>query len=316
MESTSPELKAADARALQPGVPRPAVSVVVPSYNSGRFLDGLMESLRRQTFRDFEIVLVDDGSNEEETREKLAALETSIRLIRQENCGPAAARNTGIRVARAELVMTLDCDDTIEPPFLEKATAAMEAAPPDVAAVFSHKRLVGAGSGLLERHFNRFDLLFSNPLPASLLLRKSAWEAAGGYDEIMRDGYEDWEFYLRLMRMGYRAIVIPKPYLNYRVSNGGMLFRRSSGHHAVLWRQIRRKHAPAYRPLAMLRLWWKSRDGTGRVSLAKGFGAYLLTVILPDTWYTWLVVDLRRRHLMMGHREAYQPAETKSKVAA
>lgn len=316
MESMRPELNVADAPALQPGAPRPAVSVVVPCYNGGRFLDGLMESLRRQIFRDFEIVIVDDGSDEDDTKRKLAALEAHARVVHQDNRGLSAARNTGIRAARAELVMSLDCDDTIEPPFLEEAMAAMAAAPADIAAVFSHKRLVGAGSGLLERHFNRFDLLFTNPMPSGLLLRKSAWEAVGGYDETMRDGYEDWEFYLRLMRMGYRAIVIPKPYLLYRVSSGGMLFSQSSGHHAALWRRIRRKHAAAYRPLAMLRLWWGSRDGTGHVSLAKGFAACLLAAILPDAWFSRLVTGLRRRHLLEGHREAYQPAEMKSKAAA
>jgi glycosyltransferase involved in cell wall biosynthesis len=294
----------------------PAVSVVVPCYNAGRFLDGLMASLAEQTLRDFEIIIVDDGSSEEETLHKLAALEKEVRVIHQENRGLSAARNAGFRAARAEFVMPLDCDDRLEPPFLEEAVDLMRKAPPDVAGVFCHMRLFGSGSGLLERHFNRFDLLFANPLPAGMLIRKAVWQAAHGYDETMREGYEDWEFYIRLMRMGYRSLAIPKPYLIYRVSQSGMLFSKSSGRHAALWRTIRRKHAAAYRPLALLRLWWESRDGTGTVSLAKGLTAYVLATVLPDLWFTRMVVGLRKRSLLEGHRPAYRAAGTKSKLAA
>ena len=80
----------------------PAVSVVVPCYNAGRFLDGLMASLAEQTLRDFEIIIVDDGSSEEETLRKLAELEKVVRVIHQDNRGLSAARNAGFRAARAE----------------------------------------------------------------------------------------------------------------------------------------------------------------------------------------------------------------------
>ncbi len=295
----------------------PAVSVVVPCYNGGRFLGRLMASLARQTMRDFEIVVVDDGSDDEYTLHKLAALADRLRVIREDNRGPAAARNAGIRAARSDLVMTLDCDDTLEPPFLEAALALIRVAPPDVAAVFSHVRLSEAASGLLERHFNRFDLMFSNTMPSGLLLRKAAWQAVGGYDEDMRDGYEDWEFNLRLMRLGYRALVIPKPYYVYNLTGAGMLFGRASRHHAALWRMIRSKNAALYHPAELLRLWWHSRDGTGRVSLAKGLFAYALTALLPDAWYTGLIGRLRRRRLLAARKRPHRGAlPAKSSYAA
>lgn len=77
----------------------PAVSVVVPCYNGGRFIDQLLDSLSRQTFRDFELIIVDDGSRDD-TRAKLATLDKSVQIILQDNQGPGAARNTGI--ARAD----------------------------------------------------------------------------------------------------------------------------------------------------------------------------------------------------------------------
>lgn len=302
----------------RPGV-APAVSVVVPCYNGGRFIPQLLESLGGQTFRDFEIIIVDDGSTDPATISILDALDPSIRLIRQPNKGLSAARNAGIAAASADLVMPLDCDDMIKPPFLAEALPLMQAAPADVAVVLCHKHLGGAASGFLERHFNRFDLLFANPIPSGVLLRKAAWQSVGGYDEAMRDGYEDWEFYLRLMLRGYRGITIPKPYLVYHVSTGGMLFNQSSGKHAAIWRGIRRKHAAAYRPLAMLRLWRASRDGSGRdepghVAPAKAIAAYLMAVLLPDKFFSGLMALRRQRLLLGGRRPAYTAAAPRNAI--
>src|SRR5664279_3801463 len=70
----------------------------------------------------------------------------------------------------------------------------------------------------------------------------------------MRDGYEDWEFHLRLAQAGYRGIEIAKPYYVYAIGTDGMLLKHSSQLHGKLWRTIRRKHAAAYRPWAILRL--------------------------------------------------------------
>jgi len=294
----------------------PAVSIVVPCFNGGRFLDGLMASLARQTFRDFEIVIVDDGSTERATLDKLAELHGRARIVHQDNRGLSAARNTGIRESLAELVLPLDCDDTFESPFLTEAVALMQEAPADVAAVFCHMRLAGAAKGLLERHFNRFDLLFTNTLPSGLLLRKTCWAAVGGYDEAMRDGYEDWEFHLRLARAGYRAIELPKPYYVYSLVDEGMLLNRSSRAHGQLWRAIRRKHADLYRPASLFRLWRTTRDGSGHVSGRKAIAALMLATMLPDALFSRLVAGMRRRSLLEGCRPAY-PAETaKTRVAA
>ena len=280
----------------------PAVSIVVPCFNGGRFIDQLLASLALQLFNNFEIIIVDDGSTDPATRQKLASLDPAIRVIRQENRGLPSARNIGIRAAQAELVLPLDCDDMIAPQFLAEAVALMAAAPMDVAAVFSHMQLTGKVKGLLTRHFNRFDLLFTNTLPSGLLLRKSIWQAVGGYDESMRDGYEDWEFHLRIACSGYRAIELAKPYYIYCITGDGMLLDRSSRMHGKLWRSIRCKHADLYRLPAMLRLWRESRDGSGQISLLKGFSAYLLTNILPDACYNCLIGVRRKRRLLEGRR--------------
>jgi glycosyltransferase involved in cell wall biosynthesis len=283
----------------------PAATVVVPCFNGGRYLDALMASLARQTLTGFEIIVVDDGSTDEATVQKLAALEDRARVIRQDNRGLSAARNAGIAAARSECVAVLDCDDTFEPQFLEEAATLMRCAPDDVAVVFSHLRLTGVGDGLIERHFNAFDLLFTNTMHSGLMLRKACWRAVGGYDETMRQGYEDWEFYLRLAHAGYRGIEIPKPYFNYAVASGGMLFNKSSHLHAALWRAMRIKHAALYRPLAVLKLWWQTRGGNSHVSLAKAIAALGMATFLPDSVYSRMVAERRRRMLLEGRLPAY-----------
>ena len=277
---------------------RPSVSVVVPCYNGGRFLDTLMRSLARQTFRDFEIVIVDDGSRDPATVQKLAAFGDAARVIRQENAGPSAARNAGIAAARADILFMLDCDDTIEPNFLAETVPLLQASPADVGMVFSDIRLAGAESGISTRYFNRFDLLFTNTLSSGLVMRRSAFDAAGGYDEAMRDGYEDWDFSLRLSRAGFRGVRVAKPLYIYQIASAAAPSRSpaidSKRLYAALWRYIREHHTESYTVAAMRRLWRETRDGTGRVPLWKGIAAYLLALVLPDAAFNLMIAHLHR----------------------
>jgi glycosyltransferase involved in cell wall biosynthesis len=255
-----------------------------------------MISLARQTFRDFEIIIVDDGSTDEVTPRRLAALRDLALVIHQDNRGPAAARNTGARAARADILFMLDCDDTIETSFLAETVPLLRTAPADVGMVFTYLRLAGAETGVVSRYFNRFDLLFTNTLSSGLVVRKNAWSAAGGYDESMRVGYEDWDFSLRLARAGYRGIEIPKPLYVYHIGDEARP-SRSSGvdrNRGELWRQIRARHADSYRPLAILRLWGESREGRRKVPLWKGMAAYVLSLLLPDVLFNQLIVRLQR----------------------
>ena len=284
----------------RPANDTPTVSIVVPCFNGGRFLDDLMASLSQQTLRDFEIVIVDDGSTDELTLRKLAALEGQARVIRQENRGLPAARNAGIREARADIVFPLDCDDTVEPTFLAETVPTLQDASPDVAMIVTHIRYVGAETRVIPRYFNRFDLLFTNTSSNALVFRKEAWRAVGEYDETMRQGYEDWEFNLRLAEAGYHGIEVAKPLYNYRIASAdspsmlqGIQAKRMF---AKLWqRQLRGKHPGSYRLFSMLRLWWISRDSSGRYSLLKGLTGYLLALMLPDAAFNHLFVRVQRR---------------------
>jgi glycosyltransferase involved in cell wall biosynthesis len=297
----TPESTATDTAAAAPlGSTQtgPAVSIVVPCYNGGRFVDQLLASLARQTFRDFEIIIVNDGSTDEATKVKLASLDPSIRVIHQENRGLSGARNAGIAAAKSDLVLLIDCDDEIEPSYLAETVPVFQKAPPDVAMVFAHTRHAGCAAGTVRRYFNRFALLFANTLPSTIMLRKQHCMAVGGYDEKMREGYEDWEFYLRLALAGFNGTEIPKPLGIYNISPNGMLLGTATRVHGKLWRYIRTKHADAYRMPSILRLWWATRNEKKHITLGKALAAYALALLLPDSWFNRLVVSRRRWRLV------------------
>jgi glycosyltransferase involved in cell wall biosynthesis len=290
------------------GAPMPAVSVVVPCYNGGPFLDGLLATLAEQTFRDFEIVIVDDGSTDERTFKALAALDPAIVVIRQRNLGPAAARNTGIRAARAPLVLMLDCDDALTPDFLERTVPALRAAPAEIGYAFTDMRLSGLNDQTLRQHFNPFDQLFVNRIPCCLLLRRSAWEASGGYDEAMLEGFEDWEFTIALARAGYCGLKVTGPLFIYRVNDEGRMMSRSARLHGKLWGYIRNKHDALYRPPALLRLWRQSRALGGEVALSRAVVMLGMGTLLPTGWLDGAIYRIRLyRHRARIARRANSP---------
>ncbi|MBV8753434.1 MAG: glycosyltransferase family 2 protein [Hyphomicrobiales bacterium] len=270
----------------------PAVSVIVPCYNGGRFLDDLCDSLAAQTFRDFETIIVNDGSTEEATLRKLASLEPAFRVVPQQNRRLPGARNAGFECARGEFVLPLDCDDRLAPSFLAETVAVLRASPRDVGFAFAHVRLVGDMNGIMPRHFNRFDQLFLNRLPYCMLIRRSAWQAAGGYDEAMADGMEDWEFNIRLLQAGFGGLEIAKPLLIYRVSGEGMLMSRTARRHGTIWRYIRTKHRDLYRVPALIAAWRANRAAPGEIAPLTAIGLLGLAKLLPEAWFNFLFYRL------------------------
>jgi glycosyltransferase involved in cell wall biosynthesis len=281
----------------------PSVSVVVPCYNGGRFIDDLLSCLRAQTFRDFELIIVDDGSTDD-TPAKLATLGPDATVIRQANAGPGAARNTGYAHARADFIFVMDCDDTIQPTFIEDVLAALRAAGPQVGFGFTYEEKIGHRRQINRTYFKLFDQLFVNRVPCCMVVRRAAWEKVGGFDAAMRDGYEDWEFTIALGRAGYSAVVVPKVLFNYRTRGDGLMMSRSTFMHGVLWRRIRDKHRDAYRLPAVLKLWWRTRAEPGRLRLVEALGILAIANFAPNSWFTALTHLARSRRIADSHGTA------------
>lgn len=269
----------------------PLVSIVIPCFNGGADLPETLASLEKQSFKDFEIVIVDDGSTDEKTLALLQSLPPAVRLVRQENRGLPAARNIGMKEARGRYLLPLDCDDSLEPDFIKDGLALLETRQ-DIAFVFAQMRLTGELSGVTSKVYNPFAQLFLNQLPYCLLMRKSAWERAGGYDETFRQGYEDWEFNIRLSALGLHGASLDKPWFVYRVRKSGMLNSLSRGKHAQLWQAIQRKHKGRYKISALLALKNEWRQAPLPYPALLLLGLLLAHRLLPFSWFNALYARL------------------------
>ena len=289
-----------------PTVPT-TVSVILPCFNAHALLPQALASLAAQTYRDFDITIVDDGSDDPATRAYLDSLPPEINIVRQANQGLPAARNAGFRHATGRFVLPLDCDDQIAPEFLARAVAAV--ADSDQAFAFSHIRMVGEQSGDLVKHFNAFEQLFFNQLPYCLLIPRALWQRVGGYDESMRGGYEDWEFNIRLAAAGAIGHEVAAPLFIYTVSAGGMLAAVSRRRHADLWRAIRAKHRGLYTYAALWRRWRACRAQPSTRPLVWYFAWDAAYRLLPTGALSWLVGTMMGfSHSRRTSRQAAHPA--------
>lgn len=233
---------------------RDLVSVIIPCHNPAPFLFDAIASARTQTYQPMETILVNDGSDTPESAAVLAVASQRVdRYIVQCQKGPAAARNEGIRAASGRLFVPLDCDDILEPPFVEQCLRALESQP-DAAFVYSDYRVFG-NLNYPERleEYNLYRLLRRNTLIYAALIRKEAWEFAGGYNESMRFGDEDWDFWLRLAahrRFGHHLGRILFDYRKHGRSHSDV----AREHHDEILQQLRADHAQLYCDTEMARI--------------------------------------------------------------
>ena len=196
----------------------PFVSVIIPCYNHGQFVAEAIQSILEQTLQDVEIIVVNDGSTEADTIRVLNSLELpKTRVIHlPENRGLPAARNAGIREAQGKYICCLDADDKLHLTYLEKATAMMESNS-GISFVGSWTQVFGSESRVwYARPFDPAEILYANQFNSLAVFRRTAWEKAGGFFEDMREGFEDWEFWVRLTGLGYRGHQIPEKLIYVR----------------------------------------------------------------------------------------------------
>ena len=236
--------------------PRAAMDVqaVVTSFNQGSMILEAVQSLCAQTTPPAGIILVDDGSTDESSLRILAQIESDpsfcvpITVLRQPNGGVSTARNAGIRSAQAPLVLVLDGDDRLKPAYIEQVSGLLRERSGLVAAS-SWMRTFGvldatvcpAGGGITA-------FLSRNCCPATHILRRGAWEQCGGYDETMRSGFEDWDFFLSLLETVPEAWIgiVPEPLIDYRTAPASSNVR-SMEKRLELMRFLIEKHIGSYR---------------------------------------------------------------------
>jgi glycosyltransferase involved in cell wall biosynthesis len=207
----------------------PAVSVVIATYNYGRFLAGAIDSVFAQTFRDYEIIVVDDGSDDG-TGDVVAPYlhHPKLQYIRTEHVGQPKAKNTGIRAARGEYVAFLDADDVWLPAKLEKQVALFEGSDSSLAVVYCRRCWIDEDGQELtrtERAPQRGDVLaplFHRPFIcfSSSVVRRPVFDDVGLFEESLPMSI-DYDLWLRIA-LKYRFDYVDEPLVRYRTGHANL----------------------------------------------------------------------------------------------
>lgn len=251
----------------------PLVSVITPAYNAAAFLSEALQSALVQTYSNIEVIVVDDGS-EDETRqiaEKSARSDKRVSVIHQPNRGVASARNLAIERSKGAFIAPLDADDVWYPEKLEKQMRHMLSRDPSIALVYGWYRqinargtVVGDGGRWTAGGYVYHPLVLRNFLGGGSvpLMTRACIDQVGGYSTRLREeggeGCEDWDLYLRIAEK-YQFRVVPEYLAAYRRHSTNMsLDRRSMGRSLrMVIEEIERRETKV--PANILR-WTKARQ--------------------------------------------------------
>jgi glycosyltransferase involved in cell wall biosynthesis len=232
------------------------VSVIVPSYNKPEYLPECLKSIQKQTFRDWECIVVSDGSPRvEEIRAAVAGMhDERFRLVELcENQGLASARNTGVRESRADLVICVDEDDRIMPNCIAKLKARLQSTGSDL--VIGGAAYCGGSTKICPARIPTLaEILTSQPLLSSgFLMRKHLWHRLCGWDEnpVLRLGREDHDWWIRVIALAPQIDTIPDICYIYTVPDSETQAQTSLNHRARadevrIRRYIVEKHRALY----------------------------------------------------------------------
>jgi glycosyltransferase involved in cell wall biosynthesis len=234
----------------------PIVSVIIPTYNRAHLIGATLRSVCAQTFPQYEILVVDDGSTDG-TEELLAGLRERVVYRRVAHGGASAARNSGLEMACGEFVAFLDSDDLWDPRFLEATLQALVAAP-RAGFVYCDYALFDDGGSTqvrcLKEHEKLRGCLFADLLrtdflcTGGLLVRRDCFGQIGIFDPALPVA-QDWDLWLRLA-LRYEAGYVDEPLLQVR-SHTGQISRDGAQVHADNVRimgKLRREHGPEVAP--------------------------------------------------------------------
>lgn len=192
------------------------ISVIIPYYNGEDYICECLDSIYSQTFQNFEIILVNDGSPKEFLEDLKINKYPDLILYHQDNKGQSVARNKGFEIAKGKYILFVDCDDKISDTFLEKTYAVLLSN--------TRIRICYTKSQYFEKETTEWDLpdfeikkfLFSNCIPISALLYKEDFIKANGFDENLTY-FEDWDLWISIIENGGEVYRIPENLFYYRI---------------------------------------------------------------------------------------------------
>ncbi|WP_127489950.1 glycosyltransferase [Paenibacillus ehimensis] len=233
------------------------VSVIMPCYNDGAYIEEAVASVYAQTYKDIELIIIDDGSDDKHTLEVLERITNSnTKIIKTSRARPAGARNAGIAQATGKYILPLDSDDKIEKDYIEKAVKILEENQ-SVGVVYCYADLFGERSGRWDLpNYSLEKMLLDNVVFVTALFYKEDWEKVGGFHTDMYHGMEDYDFWLGIIELGREIYQIPEVLFHYRIKPTSrttefltnvdvvkQTYQHIYKHHPVLFEKYRDKYA-------------------------------------------------------------------------
>lgn len=218
------------------------ISVIVPCYNQAQYLDECLQSVLDQTYQNWECIIVNDGSpdNTEEIALQWTAKDSRFTYLKKENGGLSSARNAGIEVANGEWILPLDADDKIGNQYLELAEKEFDNG---YTVIYCEAEFFGEKTGKWKLpEFNMQEFAKENLIFCSALYRKQDWLLIDGYDENMKQGLEDWEFWIRILANNKKVYCIPYVLFFYRIKASSMLTSLEFHKKEQVLKYIEKKH--------------------------------------------------------------------------
>lgn len=228
------------------------VSIVVPCYNQAHFLKDSLQSVLNQTYTKWECIIVNDGSPDdtEVISQKWCALDSRFKYIKKENGGLSSARNAGIAISKGEYILPLDADDILREDYLTLLVPELQQNP-SLAIVSCYSNFfIENISNIIHKQkpigTTYHALLYENNMMATSLYRKKCWEEVGGYDENMKHGFEDWEFWIAITKKGREYKFVEAFLFYYRKSKQSMLIETLNNHVESNMEYVFKKHNEIY----------------------------------------------------------------------
>lgn len=228
----------------------PKTSVIITTYNCASFLPMAIDSVLNQTFQNFELIIVDDGSTDN-TKEIVSKYKQSsdgrIKYLYQKNKGPSSARNTGLKAATGEYITFLDSDDYWDITFFEKGLKMLEDGKYDIVVSDNYRTELRKGeiisktvvkrSDLLEKNHNLFFEFLKKDLiggPSRTISKKKIFDEIGGYDEALWL-HQEWDLWIRFFKTPRKIGLLREPLYYYHVRNDGSnITRRFSASKGII----------------------------------------------------------------------------------
>jgi len=221
------------------------VSIIVPCYNQAQYLDEALQSVLDQTHQNWECIIVNDGSPDhtEEVAKKWVEKDSRFVYLKKENGGLGSARNAGITIAKAEFVLPLDADDKIGANYVALAVETFQN-DDFLKVVYCKAVKFGDEEGLWQlQPFSLKAIATGNMIFCSAMYRKSDWERVGGYDVKMIYGWEDWEFWIAILKNGGNVKCLDEIGFYYRTKESSMIKLVNKDNKKYLYEYVSVKHA-------------------------------------------------------------------------